>query len=165
VVVKLSPSTKGAIAEMKASMWLMERGYEVFRNVTPDGPVDLVALDMESGQSILIDVKMARVSLPPSKMAGAVVRVSSKTRDGRPVSYDVTRQTDMPFFEYDRLTERQKALGVRLLLVLDDYIGFEEDHPAKMLDGFVKAHYQAKKEAKSSDNSTILLDQEHSVVS
>jgi hypothetical protein len=44
----------GAIGELKAVLWLLEQGYEVFRNVSPFGHVDVVAL--KDGQVTLIDV-------------------------------------------------------------------------------------------------------------
>lgn len=46
---------KGDIAEYKAAIWLMEQGYEVFRNMGYTGPVDLIAkIDNEY---LNIDVK------------------------------------------------------------------------------------------------------------
>jgi Holliday junction resolvase-like predicted endonuclease len=35
---------KGAQAELVACAWLLEHGYETFRNVSPYGPVDIVAI-------------------------------------------------------------------------------------------------------------------------
>jgi len=51
-----SHSRKGDIAELKAVTFLLEKGYEVFRNCGCDGPVDIVAIDEENNVS-LIDVK------------------------------------------------------------------------------------------------------------
>ena len=51
-----SHSRKGDIAELKAVTFLLEKGYEVFRNYGCDGPVDIVAIDKENNVS-LIDVK------------------------------------------------------------------------------------------------------------
>jgi len=48
---------KGALAELKASSWLLSKGFEVFRNVSPHGPVDIVALNPKTKETILIDVK------------------------------------------------------------------------------------------------------------
>ncbi len=39
----LSCSTLGAIAEYKACIWLMKQGYEVYRNVSPNGKFDIIA--------------------------------------------------------------------------------------------------------------------------
>ncbi len=46
---------KGAYAELKATLWLIENGHFVFRNVSPHGPVDLVAI--KGTEVLLIDVK------------------------------------------------------------------------------------------------------------
>ena len=51
-----SHSRKGDIAELKAVTFLLEKGYEVFRNYGCDGPVDIVAIDKENNIN-LIDVK------------------------------------------------------------------------------------------------------------
>lgn len=53
------PSSKhrGAAGELAACAWLLERGFEVFRNVSSAGPADLVAWHVESGSVYLIDVK------------------------------------------------------------------------------------------------------------
>lgn len=54
---------KGARSELRAAAWLLTRGYEVFRNVSQHGPVDLVALDLKADVMMKIDVK----TLPPSE--------------------------------------------------------------------------------------------------
>lgn len=48
---------KGTNAELKVSSWLLEQGYEVFRNVSPFGAVDIIARHPETGELFLIDVK------------------------------------------------------------------------------------------------------------
>jgi len=53
----LNTCDKGAKHELLAAAWLLEQGYQVFRNVSPAGPVDLVAFDTETGEIVLIDVK------------------------------------------------------------------------------------------------------------
>ncbi len=45
----------GAKNELVATVWLLENGYEVFRNVSQHGMVDLVA--MKAGDITLLDVK------------------------------------------------------------------------------------------------------------
>lgn len=42
---------------MKAVVWLMEQGYEVFRNLSAEGAFDMIALSPE--ETIYIDVKTA----------------------------------------------------------------------------------------------------------
>jgi hypothetical protein len=46
---------RGAYSELVAATWLLARGYEVFRNVSSHGPVDLIA--MRDGEMFKIDVK------------------------------------------------------------------------------------------------------------
>lgn len=46
----------GETVEYKAVIWLIEEGYEVFRNVSRIGPIDIVIVD-GSGNTIKIDVK------------------------------------------------------------------------------------------------------------
>lgn len=48
---------KGARAELAASVWLMNSGYEVFRNVSPFGAVDIIARNPVTQELILVDVK------------------------------------------------------------------------------------------------------------
>ncbi len=50
-------SIVGARSELLAAAWLMELGYEVFRNVSPCGPADLVAWKRGTEAKYLIDVK------------------------------------------------------------------------------------------------------------
>jgi hypothetical protein len=46
---------KGAVTELQASAWLIANGYEVFRNVSQHGPIDLVAI--KEGEPIYLDAK------------------------------------------------------------------------------------------------------------
>lgn len=48
---------RGAISEIAASAWLLEEGYEVFRNVSSAGPIDIVAI--RGAETIRVDVKTA----------------------------------------------------------------------------------------------------------
>jgi Holliday junction resolvase-like predicted endonuclease len=50
---------KGDKAEYLAAMWLWEQGYLVCKNMSQQGPVDLVAI--KEHEVILIDVKSACV--------------------------------------------------------------------------------------------------------
>src|ERR1700722_6160557 len=49
----------GARNEMVATVWLMGRGYQVFRNVSPHGPIDLIG--MKDGKFEYFDVKMSYI--------------------------------------------------------------------------------------------------------
>lgn len=53
----LRQSRLGAYNELIAASWLMALGYEVFRNVAPVGPVDIVGI--KDGSVELFDVKGA----------------------------------------------------------------------------------------------------------
>jgi hypothetical protein len=59
----------GSYNEMIATLWLMERGYEVFRNVSAHGLIDLVAL--KDGVFTKFDVKMAYSQVQPVKLTQA----------------------------------------------------------------------------------------------
>ena len=49
------PKHRGCINELRATAWLIGLGYEVCRNVSQHGPVDLVAI--RGDEVILVDVK------------------------------------------------------------------------------------------------------------
>lgn len=55
----MNTQQKGTMAELLACQWLMQNGYEAFRNVCPVGPVDVIAFDKITEEIILIDVKTA----------------------------------------------------------------------------------------------------------
>ena len=50
-------SRKGDLAEHYAITWLWDEGYEVFKNAGCSGPIDLIAYNLETQETILIDVK------------------------------------------------------------------------------------------------------------
>lgn len=54
--------TMGSIYELKATIWLQQLGYQVFRNMSPHGPADLVAWCPKSGETLMIDVKSINAS-------------------------------------------------------------------------------------------------------
>ena len=54
-------STTGTISELKAQIWLLEQGYEVFSNVRPSGKADILAWDLKANHVLKIDVKTVRV--------------------------------------------------------------------------------------------------------
>ena len=55
----------GAHNELLASVWLLKQGYEVFRNVSQHGLVDIVA--MKDGATVLFDVKQAAFTIDGKK--------------------------------------------------------------------------------------------------
>ncbi len=56
-----SDSFTGALNEMKAVVYLMEQGYQVFTNVKGTGPADLVAWCPDTNETLVIDVKTVRI--------------------------------------------------------------------------------------------------------
>ncbi len=54
---------RGALGELAASVWLLERGYEVFRNVSSHGAIDLIAI--RHGEIFKFDVKMLQYRRQP----------------------------------------------------------------------------------------------------
>jgi hypothetical protein len=54
----MHPKHKGARSELAACIWLLDQGYEVFRNVSAHGLVDIVI--MKDWKTTLIDVRSAR---------------------------------------------------------------------------------------------------------
>jgi Holliday junction resolvase-like predicted endonuclease len=54
--VAMNTGTTGAVAELKATIYLMELGYQVFRAISPNCPCDLIALD-PSGKCFRVEVK------------------------------------------------------------------------------------------------------------
>jgi len=55
----MNSGRSGDIIELTAVLWLAKQGYEVFTNFGSNGPIDLIAVDLETGETILIDVKKA----------------------------------------------------------------------------------------------------------
>ena len=55
-----SISSFGTYGELFVCNYFINLGLEVFRNISPTGPVDIVVLNTETGKSILVDVKAAR---------------------------------------------------------------------------------------------------------
>lgn len=68
---------KGAYGELIACAWLLRNGYEVFRNVSPHGYADIVAV--KDGIATFIDVKTGR----------------ERKSDGKLLTLDNTRQKNI----------------------------------------------------------------------
>lgn len=49
----------GRRTELRAWAWLFDQGYEVFDNVFPGGPIDVVAVHAETGVVLKIEVRTA----------------------------------------------------------------------------------------------------------
>ncbi len=91
----------GDVSEHRAIAWLLSAGNEVFKNVCPTGPVDITSLD-QFGKLTLIDVKTIPTSI-------------RKRKDG---TYTISMSHVKP-------TREQEGLGVKILYVLGDYIGWD----------------------------------------
>ena len=75
--MSLSTHKRGASAELLACAALVDAGFEVFRNVTPDGPIDIVVWDGETFYPI--DVK--RASHYINQQGKATLKLPSKNND------------------------------------------------------------------------------------
>lgn len=58
-MMSTSTADIGAHSELLAAAWLMERGWHVFRNLSPTGPIDIVAVH-PNGEVRKYDVKTWR---------------------------------------------------------------------------------------------------------
>lgn len=82
-VKHLSPAVRGDWAEITAALWLIEQGYEVFKNIRNTGPIDLMTYKM--GRMRMIDVKFYYVSLEQGHIIGnanAGTKENKKRQDG-----------------------------------------------------------------------------------
>lgn len=53
----IEKNRKGDIGEVIAKVWFMSNGWEVFGNEGCTGPIDMIAVDIQTGQTIFIDCK------------------------------------------------------------------------------------------------------------
>jgi len=65
---KLAAKKVGDLLELKAVCWLLEQGYEVFRNGCSTGPIDIIALNLETNKILKIDVKTVSISSDGKRM-------------------------------------------------------------------------------------------------
>ena len=82
---KINTIPIGAASELTACAWLLSEGYEVFRNVAPAGPIDLIAF--KDGLFLFIDVKTAALT---KKKDGTPTGVAPKTMRKNQESIGVT---------------------------------------------------------------------------
>lgn len=55
--IALHNAIRGEICELVACLHLLSKGFAVFRNMIPAGPIDFVAINMETGETHLLDAK------------------------------------------------------------------------------------------------------------
>ena len=84
---------RGAYNELIATTFLLDLGYDVYRNVSAHGLADLVAINFQTGERLLIDVKANSKFLK---------------RDGSPTVLKII------------LSKKQLEQGVRQLVVTSD---------------------------------------------
>lgn len=51
------PTNRGGHSELIARAWLMSLGFDVFSNDSDNGPIDMVAVDRHTGETIFCDAK------------------------------------------------------------------------------------------------------------
>ncbi len=98
---------RGAHSELVATAWLLSQGYEVFRNVSPHGIADVIAVNFAAGEHLWIDVKTSNHIAAPD---GSI----------------------MERCDSSRLTGEQQHCGVRRLIVTrDGNCHWVEEKPVK----------------------------------
>ena len=80
--VYLPTGHKGATGELVAAAWLLNRGVEVFRNVSACGPADLMAWRVCDGASFPIDVKFLSNANMRQSDGGMVPNFPKNARPG-----------------------------------------------------------------------------------
>ncbi len=95
----------GARSEMIAVSWLLKLGYEVFRNVSQHGPIDLIAFKYNNDgfEQLLLDVKS-----------------NSYKSDGSPIK--------------SRITEEQRRIDVKIINVYPDDLCIIDYNPVDSVD-------------------------------
>jgi hypothetical protein len=71
---------KGARNELAAVCWLLDQGYEVFRNVSQHGPVDLIAT--RNGEIHFFDVKSTPRDLASANQIALGIKILAPVGDG-----------------------------------------------------------------------------------
>lgn len=91
--VRVSPGTKGSISEHLATAWLLQSGYDVFRNVSPNGRADLLAVDWDEDETIRVDVKSEGFTLVEGEGGemGAKLRQRETLNSGFSIRYLVVK--------------------------------------------------------------------------
>ena len=88
----------GDISEHKAVVWLLEQGYEVFRNECCSGPIDIITFNIETQEILKIDVKAGSIYIREDgtrKVSHGKLKENQKKLDVKLLSYDRERDTFM----------------------------------------------------------------------
>lgn len=95
---------KGVASELIAEYYLTKAGYFVYSKKSVQSPVDLVAINPDTGEVLLVDVKTASIRLSGGQKGTTIRRV---------------------------LSEEQKKLGVNFLYVYEnkvcELISYDDD--------------------------------------
>ena len=86
----------GDISEHKAVVWLLEQGYEVFRNECCSGPIDIITFNTETKELLKIDVKTGSIYMRGDgtrKVNHGKLTETQKKLDVKLLSYDRERDT------------------------------------------------------------------------
>lgn len=112
----LSAGEKGAISELKACIWLLALGYEVYRNVTPNGEFDIIAI--KDNEIKKIDVTTATYECTINRQK----QEKAKKRGGCVVYIlpDDTCKWDM---EHDKVYEKIKHLCI---ICENEFLSYEQ---------------------------------------
>ncbi len=70
----------GALSEVAACAWLLSQGYEVFRNVSPHGPADILVWEVQTDEVTKIDVTTGRKYV---RQDGVIVCSSPPKSEGK----------------------------------------------------------------------------------
>jgi|TARA_R110002124_G_scaffold160220_1_gene327408 Holliday junction resolvase-like predicted endonuclease len=90
--LEICAKRQGDMSEIKALSFLLDSGFDVFRNESSTGPVDIITLDITRKKVILVDVK----TQPPAKTTG-IYRIPNKTK--------IQQNLDVQFLFYDKNTD------------------------------------------------------------
>src|SRR5262245_4735089 len=80
----------GARSELIACEWLLSQGYEVFRNVSATGPIDVVAI--KGSEVLLLDVKSSGSALSAEQRALGVKALRVNRLTGACTIHSPTKQ-------------------------------------------------------------------------
>lgn len=58
---------RGEISEIVACLHFLSNGFAVFRNMIPRGPIDFVAVNLETGEAHFLDAKTVRSAAHKSR--------------------------------------------------------------------------------------------------
>ena len=76
----LSTHKKGGLRELKLCAYLIEKGYEVFRNVTADGFIDIVAINKDTMDVHYIDSKSPVFSTKDGSLCNKLGNLSDEQK-------------------------------------------------------------------------------------